>query len=73
MTQTYPAVLPSTAKVQDGTALVNPTPTNATIGTSPADVFHPNVWADRSGIRAGPSAGPTCRQRRPIQTSPTTC
>lgn len=45
MTQTYPAVLPSTAKVTDGTALYNPTPTNATAGQS-TDAYEPNTWAD---------------------------
>lgn len=45
MTQVYPAVLPSTLKVTDGTALFNPTPTNATAATT-ATPYEPNTWAD---------------------------
>ena len=58
MGQTYPAVLPSTVKVQDGTALTNPTPTNATIATAPGgDVWHPNVWAERKLRHPGGPVG----------------
>lgn len=57
MSQTYPAALPSTLKVQDGTALYNPTPTNATVGTSSGDVWHPNVWSEKIKAHPGGPVG----------------
>jgi len=35
------------ARIQDGTACTNPTPTYPTLATNPGAVYHPNVWAEK--------------------------
>jgi hypothetical protein len=54
MGQTYPAVLPAATKVQDGTALFNPTPTNATAATT-STPYEPDTIADR--VKQHPGGG----------------
>lgn len=54
MTQTYPAALPSTDKVTDGTALYRTAETNATAGTTTV-AYEPNTWADK--VKQHPGGG----------------
>jgi len=55
MSQTYPAVLPSTLKVTDGTALANTTGTYATPGTN-TPAFEPDTYPEK--VTAHPAGDP---------------
>jgi len=51
MTQTYPAALPSTLKVTDGTALFNPAVKAYGIGNgNSVPNFEPDVYTDKANV-----------------------
>lgn len=47
MTQTYPAVLPSTLKITDGTALTNTTGTYLDGNTNSTPTFEPSTYTEK--------------------------
>jgi len=61
ISQTYPVPPPAGSynRQGTGTAMTNPTPTDATLATNQGTVYHPNIWSEKVKNHPGSSASGT--------------